>query len=139
MSLAKNPDARAYYLPARRRLEDAKVLLENHRHDGAMYLAGFAVECLFKALILANSTPRQRAGLLGRLKTEIGHDLDELRKELARRRLHLGKGEQEAFLQVNTWDNNQRYDSRVQSREDAEAVSAAAESLFDWADRVGGK
>ncbi len=138
MSLSNNPDARAYYLPARRRLEDAKVLLEHHRHDGAMYLAGFAVECLFKAVILANSTPGQRTRLAARLKSEIGHDLDGLRKELARRSLHLGEHEREAFVQVNTWDNNQRYDSRVQSRVDAEAVFAAAETLFAWADRVGG-
>jgi HEPN domain-containing protein len=76
MSLEENPDTRAYYVPARRRLEDARVLLKCYRYDGARYLAGFAVECVLKALILVNSTPKERPTLVARLKGEIGHDLD---------------------------------------------------------------
>ncbi|HEX4614173.1 MAG TPA: HEPN domain-containing protein [Urbifossiella sp.] len=89
MSLGSNPDARVYYVPARRRLEDAKILLDNHRRDGARSMAGFAVECLLKALVLANSTPRQRPKPMIRLTAEIGHDLDALRKEVADRGLNL--------------------------------------------------
>jgi HEPN domain-containing protein len=138
MSLESNPDARVYYVPARRRLEDAKILLDNNRRDGAGYMAGFAVECLLKALILSNSTPRERPRLLARLKGEFGHDLDTLRTEAARRGIHLGRPGQDAFRRIATWDNNDRYEARIQSREVAEAAYAAAEYLFDWADRVGG-
>lgn len=139
MSLESNPDARVYYIPARRRLEDARILLDNNRRDGARYLAGFAVECLLKALILAQSTPRQRPTLVTRLKGEFGHDLDALRKEIARRGLHPGDAELQAFRRLATWDNNDRYDPQLQSQEVAEATCTAAELLFGWADRVGGR
>src|SRR6266567_8245476 len=33
---------------ARIRLKDADVLLEEHRHEGALYLAGYAIECILK-------------------------------------------------------------------------------------------
>ncbi len=36
---------------ARTRLEDARVLLENGRFDGAYYLCGYVVECGLKACI----------------------------------------------------------------------------------------
>ena len=36
---------------AERRLTDATVLLRNRRYDAAYYLAGYAVECAFKACI----------------------------------------------------------------------------------------
>ena len=36
---------------ARARLDDAQVLLESHRYDGAVYLCGYAVEMALKARI----------------------------------------------------------------------------------------
>lgn len=36
---------------ARERLNDARILLTNHRYDGAYYLCGYAVEMLLKARI----------------------------------------------------------------------------------------
>jgi hypothetical protein len=38
---------------AHARIEDAKVLLDNQRWDGAYYLAGYAVECGLKSRIIA--------------------------------------------------------------------------------------
>lgn len=37
------------------RLNDAKILLDNHRYDGAYYLTGYVVESALKACI-ANRT-----------------------------------------------------------------------------------
>lgn len=33
------------------RLQDAKVLLDNHCFDGAFYLSGYTIECALKACI----------------------------------------------------------------------------------------
>lgn len=38
---------------AEARIDDAKVLLDNGRWDGAYYLAGYAVECGLKSCIIA--------------------------------------------------------------------------------------
>lgn len=139
MSLDANPDARAYSVPARQRLDDARVLVENGRTNGSIFLAGFAVECLLKALILVNSTPRERPRLLERLKAEFGHNLDALRREAARRGVHLGPAERAAFVPLNSWNNNIRYEARVQSLQAGRAVLAAAEVLFQWAEGRRGK
>ena len=139
MSLDANPDSRVYHFAAVHRFEDAQILLKNRRPNGSIYLAGFAIECILKALILANSTPRQRAKLRDRLKKEFGHDLEALRKEAGRRGIHMPRNVMDAFRRLNTWDNNNRYDPRLQSAEDAQTLFEAAETVISWAKRVGGK
>jgi HEPN domain-containing protein len=139
LPLDSNPDARAYYLPAMHRLEDAEVLLKARRVNGSIYLAGFAVECILKAPILANSTPKERPKLLERLKKEYGHDLEALKKEAGRPGMHMPREVVEEFRRVNTWDNNNRYDPRLQSTEDAEVLLAAAAAVIRWVERIGGK
>lgn len=139
MSLNTNPESRRYRLAARQRFEDAEILLGNRRTNGSSYLAGFAVECILKTLILANSTPNERPKLCGRLRTEYGHDLEALRKAAGRRGMHMPQDVMEEFRRLNTWHNNNRYDPRLQSTEDAEVVLAASGALVEWAARVGGK
>ena len=41
---------------ARKHAHDARVLLTAERYDGAAYLAGYAVECAVKALVLHDKT-----------------------------------------------------------------------------------
>ncbi len=57
------------------RLEDARILLENNRHHGALYLAGYSVECALKWAI----TCRMNVIYLP-ANLEI-HDLSRLIKE----------------------------------------------------------
>ncbi len=57
MALPRAAEARRYYRAAKQRYEDAQMLLEAGRTTGAVYLAGYAVECILKALLLANVTP----------------------------------------------------------------------------------
>lgn len=102
MPLDANPDARSYLVPAPQRLEDARVLLDAGRTNGCIFLAGFAIECLLKAVILANSTPQERPQLLVRLKEEFGHNLRTLAREVARRGVPLGRTEDEAVRRVGT-------------------------------------
>jgi hypothetical protein len=55
---------------ADRRFDDAKVLLEHKRTNGAMYLGGFVVECLLKALLLEHFPRLQSARLPGKQSEE---------------------------------------------------------------------
>jgi HEPN domain-containing protein len=120
-------------------MEEARILLDNRRPNGCIFLAGSAVECLFKALIPANSTPRERPKLLERLKTEFGHDLELLRTELVRRGVPMGRAELAAFRAVSLWDNDIRYRAAVQSLRAATAFFRGAEALFRWAERRGAR
>ena len=137
MSLSSNPEARAYHLAANHRYEDAVILLDNRRTNGSIYLAGFAVECALKALIMANSTPKERSKLLEKLKKEHGHNLDALRKELARRGMHMPEEVIDAYRRLNTWHSNARYDPLLQSTRDAQDMLNSA-TLVRWVERIGG-
>jgi hypothetical protein len=70
-----------FYLTAFPRFEDAEVLSNSQpsRTTGAVYLAGYSVECISKALVLS-VTPK---GLLKKTEEAIthgaeGHDLESL-------------------------------------------------------------
>jgi hypothetical protein len=45
MALPKPVEARRYYRAAVQRFDDAQLLLEQSRTTGAVYLAGYTVEC----------------------------------------------------------------------------------------------
>jgi len=62
---------------ARTRINEAKVLLENGRYEGAYYLAGYAVECALKACI-AKQTQRQEFPDKKRVDDSYTHDLAKL-------------------------------------------------------------
>lgn len=51
MSLLKQQNDDDYPAAAQKHLQDADVLLEGRRFDGAAYLAGYVVECVLKTLI----------------------------------------------------------------------------------------
>jgi len=54
MALPRSPEARLFYQAAKQRFEDALFLLAGRR-TAAVYLAGYAVECMLKTLILSRA------------------------------------------------------------------------------------
>src|SRR5439155_22866351 len=61
-----------FYAVARIRLKDADVLLRQQRHEGALYLAGYAIECILTWAVTCN---REDLRLPQELET---HDWDRL-------------------------------------------------------------
>jgi len=61
MDIPASPEARLYYRSAFPRYEDAQILLRADRTTGAVYLAGYGIECILKALVLSILTPAGRA------------------------------------------------------------------------------
>lgn len=55
---------------ARKHLEDARVLLDKGRADGAAYLSGYVVECALKSIVLKHKAIEGR---------DLGHNLKALR------------------------------------------------------------
>ena len=62
MTTPSAPDARLFFRFALQRHDDAQVLLRYDHTTGAVYLAGYGVECILKALILSGVPRKERDG-----------------------------------------------------------------------------
>ncbi len=63
--MPSSAQARCFYRAARQRFDDALLLLEMERTTAAVYLSGYIVECMLKALILSAVPREQEAEILG--------------------------------------------------------------------------
>jgi hypothetical protein len=135
MALPRAPDARSYYQAAKQRFEDACFLLEADRTTGAIYLAGYCVEGMLKALILSVIPARKAPDVLRSFRGPKAHDYDWLKKR------YFGFGGPplptavaKAFTFVNTWAVTIRYEAGAARFRDAERFLDSTKEIMDWAD-----
>ncbi|HVX85055.1 MAG TPA: HEPN domain-containing protein [Phycisphaerae bacterium] len=133
-------EARRYYFVAQQRLEDAKLLFERVRYGSAVYLAGYSVECILKAILLEHSPRRRQSALLVAFRRGgRGHDFEWLIDALP----HSGRGSFPRPISrdvriVSTWSVDLRYNAGAVKREDAREFIAAVERLVTFFDaRIG--
>jgi HEPN domain-containing protein len=129
-----SPDARLFSRCAYQRFEDAEVLLRNGRSTGAVYLAGYGVECILKALILESSAPAESRAMLGSFRGRAAHNLEWLRAQYRRAKgapfpLEVTR----SFTLVLGWTTEMRYKPGSMSAEDAETFLSAAAEIIKWA------
>lgn len=88
-----------FMLIAHRRLREAQALLSAREWSGAMYLAGYTVECGLKAIIAGENRKRLPPAL-------AIHDLQKLTEQVRTRLSH-----EECLLLATlpTWNHNIRY------------------------------
>ena len=112
---------------SRIRIREAKALAKLGLHDGAYYLAGYAVECALKACI-AKGTRRHEFPDRKKVEASYKHDLRELvrvadlddaRLEESRRNLRFRNN----WDVVKSWSEESRY--RTNSANDARALVEA--------------
>lgn len=127
---------------AKRRREDAAALQLQGRHRGAMYIAGYAIECLLKAKLMqmfdCKTLQKLEARLrgLGRLSTDgslYTHQLvlllkltgrfDVLRSDVATWRY---------FLLANAWLPAWRYEPSLGTATEAEKFLKASDAIIAW-------
>jgi hypothetical protein len=136
MGLPQAAEARLFYQAARQRFEDAELLWSEGRNTGSVYLAGYAVECILKALILASiAEPGKRKQVQGSFRGSRAHDFAWLRF------LYLSHGgpslpvdAAKQFARVNLWSTDLRYSPGTLRRNEAAAVLEAARGILNWAD-----
>ncbi len=124
------------------RREDARVLFEQGRWRGSMYLAGYAVECLLKARLMRIfrcshlrdlEEELRRRGLLGDDRTVFTHQLEPLLWLAGGYdRLVQERPGRQAFQVVNRWSSVWRYYSRTTTHDDAEQFFAAVDHVLHW-------
>ncbi len=131
--MPRSREARRYRNVAHQRLEDVRFLLDNGRTNGAIYLAGYAVECGLKALILESRPRSQAADLVKQLRGPKGHDYDWLRSLY--RDLEgpaVPDRVRDRFLRINTWSVELRYSDRRIGQKDAHAFVSAVVEIWEW-------
>ena len=124
------------------RMDDARALLNAVRWRGAMYLAGYAVECLLKAKLMRMFDCRhlreleeelQRRGVLSVQGTIFTHQLELLlRLTNGLERMRQSQEHWRLFNMVNRWVPAWRYSADQSNRDDAEDFLAAVGKVSQW-------
>jgi len=124
------------------RLDDARVLLNAERWRGAMYMAGYAVECLLKTKLMQVYGCRtlreledelQRRGVLDEHATVFTHQLELLLRLTQRSdQLRQHRTLWPQFTLVNRWLPAWRYTADMANRQDAEDFLEVVAQIMHW-------
>lgn len=127
---------------SRHRMDDAWALFNASRWRGAMYMAGYAVECLFKTKLMQMYDCRnlheledelQRRGTITGQMTVFTHHLELLlRLTQGYERLRQNRMIWPQFNIVNRWIPAWRYTANLSNREDAEDFLEAVANIMHW-------
>jgi len=135
VAMPSSAHARRFYRAAKQRFDDALLLLEMERTTAAIYLAGYSVECMLKALILYAVPQVQAAELLGMFRGARAHDYEWLLH------LYVEKGGARMppsvvphFARVNAWSTDMRYVPGTIAAHEVQAFLDAAIEIMTWAD-----
>jgi HEPN domain-containing protein len=124
--------SRDFQKSARQRLTTAKFLLDSKYTLDAMYIAGYAVECSLKALILAK-TPA--AALTAQFKTLTSgakmHNFEALAAILRNLGVAL-PAEVTKGIRKSTWSTNLRYETGRMDTGETRAFYRTAQLVYDW-------
>jgi hypothetical protein len=135
MPLPRVREARSFYQSAFQRFEDAKFLMDGERTTGAVYLAGYGVECILKALILSALKTGSRPGMLNEFRGSRAHDFSWLRRQYFENGgPPLPKKIAKLFSLVSTWTTTLRYMAGTMPYSDAAAFMNSATEILGWAD-----
>ncbi len=102
---------------------------------GAVYLVGYGVECLLKALVLASVPVAKQAAVLATFRGNRAHDFEWLRN-LYRENggAALPRAINTQFTLVNDWSTALRYEPATYRSDEAEKFLVAAAAIIRWAD-----
>ena len=129
---------------SRQRLADAQALLNASRWRGAMYMVGYAVECLLKTRLMhiydcknlreLEDLLRQRS-ILPANRTVFTHQLEDLlRLTPGYNRLRQDRARWHIFQVVNLWTPQWRYIAKQTTYQEASRFLTFIENVIHWID-----
>jgi HEPN domain-containing protein len=127
-------EVRRFLTTAKHRFEEAQLLDELGRTTAAIYLAGYAVECSLKALLLS-SVPRAQCGkVLASFRGKQGHDYEWLKVKYIRSSgARFPPDIAKAFSLVDSWTTDLRYSPSEASPRESRRFLKSAEAITLWA------
>ncbi|ETX04160.1 MAG: hypothetical protein ETSY2_30430 [Candidatus Entotheonella gemina] len=111
------------------------MLLDMERTTAAVYLAGYSVECMFKALILSIVPEAEAEEILRMFRGARAHDYEWLI------RLYVERGGPRMpphvvphIARVNSWSTDMRYAPGTIAAREAKAFMDSVTEIVTWAD-----
>jgi hypothetical protein len=134
MGVPNSPNARLFYRCALQRFEEAKILRKaDQLTTGAVYLAGYSVECMLKALILSGLTKARQEAMLKSFRGSKAHDFDWLREQyLLSGGARFPSNVARSFTLVNDWSTDLRYIPKNLRTKDIDEFLKAAGEIQLW-------
>lgn len=128
--------ARDYRRSAINRYGEASLLYEAGRCTGAIYLAGYAVECMLKVMVLSTVPFHQQSEFAkSSFRGSDGHDFEILRSTyFSRRGAGFPSDIAKRFTLVSDWSTDLRYDPREAKNDEAAQFLAAVKGIINWAE-----
>ena len=136
MSVPESANARLFYRCAMHRLAEARILSDaGCITAGPVYLAGYGIECVPKALILNSVPAAKEEAALRAFRGNKAHDyvwLREVYSDESGMRLPLEIGR--IFALVSDWSTELRYEPRNFKPIEIDLFLRGASEIFHWAD-----
>jgi HEPN domain-containing protein len=130
----KSSQARRFFRRATQRRDEARVLFKSELHTGAVYLAGYGVECMLKALILEITLPARDDEVLALFRGAKAHDYNQLKAWYRERGGAVPpRSLNPAFTIVSDWSTDLRYSTASLKQEDAQEFLDAVDAIMEWA------
>jgi hypothetical protein len=134
MAMPKTKDAVLYYRCAIQRFEEARILQNAEHGTGAVYLAGYGIECMLKALVLHSTPAKRQSEAMQSFRGGQGHDYDWLREQYrSKGGAIFPQNVNQSFTLVNGWSTDLRYTPRNLRGDEADDFLNAVESILGWA------
>lgn len=128
------PEVVRFRRVALQRRDEAQFLLANHYTNASTYLAGYAIECMLKALILKNTPPKHQRTVVESFRGKSGHNFETLKHLLAQRGILYSKEISAALGRVAHWTTDLRYEARKLQQQEAADFMKATLQIVSWAE-----
>jgi HEPN domain-containing protein len=123
---------RRFLRASEKRLEEARFLFDGGYFTAAVYLAGYAVECSLKALILFSEPASRQLATLKTFRGSKAHEFASLLHALKLRKNEPSDEITEAVNEVNWWSTEIRYDPAEMKNPMAAEFISIARQIVDW-------
>jgi HEPN domain-containing protein len=132
----RDKEVRRFLRAARQRLTSASILFEHDMFLDCMYLAGYAVECALKSMILANVPLRSRRRYEATyFRGAVAHDFEYLNALLRKRRVVVPVATAHELRRITAWSTDLRYEVGQRPSREAQRYVNSARQILAWAER----
>jgi HEPN domain len=129
------PDnSRKFFRVATQRFAEAQFLFEGERHVASIYIAGYAVECGLKALLLSTMPEHRQKEVAATFRGTGWHNFNRIVEayiEGGGSRLPVDIVKDLAYL-YDEWSVDLRYASAEKSFPEAERFTHSTDRLLEW-------
>lgn len=99
-------------------------------------MAGYAIECTLKALILSTYPMKQHGEVIGNFRGAAAHRIEDLQRHYRTRSGRILHEMVKLLADVSVWTTDLRYDPGQGRAADARTFVATAQAVYDWGTRT---